>query len=139
MIKLLRHVFFDDFPLKLFSLGLALLVWITVSFAIEQKEASPNSNHARTSEVQTSFHLPVMVIASNGDPGSFKASPNRVQVAVRGEPRIVQSLQATDIRALVDVTGMDAAHAAHMPVEISLPTGITLVSVLPKDVQVTLP
>jgi hypothetical protein len=139
MIKLLRHILFDDFPLKVFSLGLALLVWVTVSFAIAQKEALPGPAHNGSSEVRTSFNLPVRVVSAAADARNFKVSPNRVEVTVRGEPRIVQGLQATDIRALVDVTGIDATHAAHTPVDVSVPTGITLVSVLPKDVQVILP
>jgi hypothetical protein len=139
MIKLLRHIFFEDFPLKLFSLGLALLVWVTVSFAIAQKEALPGPTHNGSSEVRTSFNLPVRVVSAAADARNLKVSPNRVEVTVRGEPRIVQGLQATDIRALVDVTGIDAAHAARMPIDTSLPAGITLVSVVPKEVQVLLP
>jgi hypothetical protein len=43
MILLLRHLVFHDFWLKLFSLVLAVLIWLTVSVAIK-KEVSPVSS-----------------------------------------------------------------------------------------------
>jgi YbbR domain-containing protein len=139
MIKFLRHLVVDDFQLKLFSLALALLFWLTVSFAIQQKEGSPPPTLTLTTEVRTFFNLPVVVMSSASDVRHFKVSPDQVQVTVQGDARIVKNLQSKDIRVMVDLTGIEAAHSLHKRIEVSTPAGVTHVGVLPEEVQVIIP
>jgi YbbR domain-containing protein len=138
MIKLLRHLFIEDFLLKLFSLVLALLFWLTVSFAIRQKEVSPLSLPNATTELHTFSILPVVVLSSAAEARNIKINPSTVEVTVRGKPELLANLESKDIRAIVDVTGIKAPGATKR-IEISVPAGVTYVRVLPAEVQVTVP
>jgi hypothetical protein len=139
MIKFLRHLFLDDFVLKLFSLALALLFWITVSFAIQQKEGLPTPALPLTTEVRRFFNIPVVVMSSASDVRNFKVSPNQVEVKVEGGAPIIENLQSKDLRALVDLTGSETAQNLRKRIEISAPAGITVLSVSSLEVQVIPP
>src|SRR5215467_5026403 len=107
-MRFLRSLILEDFWLKLFSLVLAVLVWLTVSFAI-RKEASPISALNFPVPAHTFFNLPVLVMSSAEDVRNFKVVPSEVAVTVQGEARLLQSLQSKDIRALVDLTSLGSA------------------------------
>src|SRR5439155_25573548 len=62
MIPFLRHLFLHDLSLKLFSLALAVLIWLTVTFAI-RKEYSPIANLKPRNAVPATYVLPVVVLA----------------------------------------------------------------------------
>lgn len=130
MIKFLRHIFLDDVLLKLFSLVLAVVVWLIVTFA-SQKEAGTTP--------RVFYNLPVTVLSSAEDVRSFKVSPNEVVVTVQGDAKALQNLQSKDIRALVDITGVAAARDIRKHVEVSVPEGVTFMSVAPETVQINFP
>ena len=139
MIKLLRYLFVDDFLLKLLSLVLALLFWLTVSFAIQERQGSPSPTIGSIPEIRSFFNLPVVVMSSASDVRNFKVSPNQVEVTVRGDSRLLQNLRSKDIRVMVDLTGIEAAENLRKRIEVSTPAGVTLVSVLPVEVEVLIP
>ena len=130
MIAFLRHLFLEDFWWKLFALVLAILVWLTVTFA-SQKEA-------RTAP-RVFANLPVAVLSGAEDVHNFKVSPSEVEVTVQGDARTLQNLQDKDIRAMVDLTGVAVAEDLHKPIEISVPAGVTCLRVVPKEVKVIFP
>jgi YbbR domain-containing protein len=130
MIRFLRHLVLDDFLLKLFSLALAVVVWLIVTFA-SQKEAGTTP--------RVFYGLPVTALSSAEDVRNFKFSPNQVIVTVQGDAKAVQNLQSTDIRATVDLTGVAVALDLHKRVEVSVPAGITCMRVAPEEVQVVFP
>ena len=131
MITLLRHLVLDDFWLKLFSLALAVLIWVTVTF-VSQKDAGIEQR-------VLSKKLPVTILASAEDVHNFRVSPSEVAVTVQGNPRILQNLQINDIRAIVDLTGVGAARDLRKRIEVSVPAGISQVRVTPEEVQVIFP
>ena len=137
-MRFLRNLIFEDFWLKLFSLVLAVLTWLTVSFTI-RKETSPISALNFAAPERTFFNLPVVVMSSAEDVRSFRVVPNEVAVTVQGEAKILQSLQRKDIRALVDLTGLAAAGDVLKRIEISTPPGVTHVHVIPAEVKVVFP
>jgi YbbR domain-containing protein len=139
MIAFLRHLIFDDFWLKLFSLALAVLIWITVSLAI-QKEVSPVAALALTNPERRTFsNLPVVVMSSASDVRSFKVNPNEVEVTVEGDAKRLQSLQPKDIRVIVDLTGIESARDLTKRIEVSTPAGVTHVLVAPQEVHIIIP
>ena len=69
----------------------------------------------------------------------YRVVPKTVSVTVSGSPEAIAGLQANQIRATVDLTGMDAAQESEAPVEVSVPSGVTLVSVEPAKVGVVIP
>lgn len=139
MIKFLRHLFVDDFLLKLLSLVLALLFWLTVSFAIQEKQGSPPPTLGSIPEIRSFFNLPVVVMSSASDVRNFKVSPNQVEVTVRGDSRLLQNIYSKDIRVMVDLTGIEAAENLRKRIEVSTPAGLTLVRVQPEEVEVIIP
>jgi YbbR domain-containing protein len=130
MIAFLRNLLLEDIWLKLFSLALAVLIWLTVSFA-SQKETGNSP--------RIFYNLPVTVLSTAEDVRDFKVSPNGVIVTVQGDANIVQNLQSKDIRPIVDLTGVAAARDLRKRVEVAVPAGVTCMRVVPEEVQVIFP
>jgi YbbR domain-containing protein len=139
MIKFLRNLFLEDFWLKLFSFALAGLIWFTVNIAINRESAgAPALSLAPTRELTLS-DLPVVVLSSAEDVRTVRVNPKTVDVTVQGEPNLIRELRPRDIRVLLDLTGIPAAHDMRVRVEVILPAGVKQVHVLPEEVQVTFP
>ena len=136
MIAFLRHLIFEDFWLKLFSLALAVLIWITVSLAI-QKEVAPAAPLASATPGRITFsHLPIVILSSASDGRTFKVNPNEVEVTVEADSKRLQSLQPKDLRVLVDLTGIESARGVTKRIEVSTPAGVSPVLVAPQEVQI---
>jgi hypothetical protein len=130
MIALLRRLFVEDFWWKLFSLGLAILIWVTVTYL---SAGGPGTEPRVFSDV------PVGVVSSSEDVHSFKVNPSVVDVTVRADPDILQNLRSKDIRVLVDLTGVTTAHELRKQVVVAVPPGITFIRAVPPEVQVVFP
>jgi YbbR domain-containing protein len=124
MITFLRNLIERDFWLKLFSLVLAILIWLLVSFTIH-KEAAP----------VRIFNIPVLITSSVGNVHNLRAQPVEVEVKVRGEARKLEELETKDIRAFVDATGVQTV-PGFRKIEITVPADITFVQVTPTEVEV---
>jgi YbbR domain-containing protein len=139
MIRFVRHIILQDFWLKLFSFALAFLLWLIVNMAIKH-EVSPVPQLSLTPSKELVFSdLPVSVLSSAEDVRSFSVNPKTVTVTVQADSRSQERLTAKDIRALVDLTGIGAAHDLRKRIQVSTPAGITLLKVYPEDVQVIFP
>jgi YbbR domain-containing protein len=130
MIAFLRKLVLEDLWLKLFSLALALLIWLTVTF-VSQKDV--------WTDRRVFSKLPVTVLASAEDVHGFRVNPADVEVTVQGDPRVMQNLQGKDIRPIVDLTGVGVARELRKHIEVSVPPGVTPVRVAPEEVQVVFP
>jgi YbbR domain-containing protein len=141
MIPFVRKLIAEDFWLKLFSFVLAVLTWFTVNSMANQKEGLSGGPLALGSGLrQKDFtRLPVVILSSAQDVRSFRVSPSEVDVTIQGEPNVLKATEAKDIRVLVDLTGIGAAHDLRKRIEVSIPAGVTLVRVVPEDVQVIFP
>ncbi len=138
MIVFLRELFFHDFWLKLFSLALAVLIWLTVAFAIK-KEGSPVVALTVPLQEMAFSNLPVVVMSSAQDVRSIRVSPSQVEVTVQGEGKTLRGVQAKDIRVIVDLTDIEEAQGLKKRIEVSTPPGISLVRVFPSEVQIVFP
>jgi YbbR domain-containing protein len=137
MIFFLRNLLLRDFWLKLFSLALAVLIWLTVAFTQSGGGRGFFANH--TSPEQTYYNIPVLVVSSAADVRSFKVNPSEVAVTVQGQAKLLHNLQARDIRALVDLTDIESARGLRKRIEVTTPPGITFVQVVPNEVDVLVP
>lgn len=139
MTTFLRELILKDIWLKLFSLGMATLIWFTINIAIQNQVSPvpslPLGNIAR----RTFENVPVMVMTSAEDTRSFRVNPQQVDVTVEGESRVIKSLYSRDIRVVVDLTGIEAAHDMRTRIEISTPAGVTRATASPEEVQVIFP
>jgi YbbR domain-containing protein len=140
MIAFLRTLLLHDFWLKLFSLVLAILIWVTVSFAIHKEVPPATALTNANSDEQTYYNIPVYLMTTAADVRDFKVSPSVVAVKVRGEARRLRDLQADEIRALIDLTGIEAApRGLAKRIKVTTPAGITFVQVVPDEVEVIVP
>lgn len=139
MIEYLRQLFLKDFWLKLFSFALAVLIWFTVNIAINRESSGAPALSLIPSEEKVFSGLPVVVLSSAEDVRSVHVYPKEVEVTVQGEAKLLKDVRSKDIRVLLDLTGIPAAHDMRVRVEVTLPTGISVVRVNPEEVQVTFP
>ena len=125
-----------DFWWKLFSLILAVVLWLTV-YKIRQ---DPVISAAATSGVPLTYgSLPVMVVSTALDVHDFRVQPGMVAVKVSGSPEVMAVLQANQIHPVVDLTDITGGRNLKRRVEVSTPPGVTLISVEPTEVNVLFP
>jgi YbbR domain-containing protein len=138
MIDYLRTLFLRDFWLKLFSLALAVLIWLTITFT---KEGSPLQHLGATGSERTYFNIPVNVMLSASDVAERQGvtlSPREVEVKVRADAKRIDELQPRDIRALVDLRGIESG-GLRKRIDVTTPAGVTLIEVVPDEAEVIVP
>jgi YbbR-like protein len=124
-----------DFWWKLFSLVLAVVIWLTV-YKIREEPVVPASV---VGVPLTYGSLPVLVVSAASDVRDFRVLPGTVAVKVSGPAEVMAVLQANQIHPVVDLTDIASARNLKRRVEISMPPGVTLVSVEPAEVGVVFP
>ena len=125
-----------DLGWKLFSLFLAVSIWLTVHKIYEE----PRNASAPGADVPVTFGtLPVLVVSGASDVRNFRVSPATVAVKVSGPPEVMAGLQASQIHAVVDLTDIQSARDLRRRVDISTPPGVTLMSIAPTNVDVIVP
>ena len=122
-----------DFGWKLFSLFLAVAIWLTVHKIYEEPGVASGLVAGNT---VTFGNLPVLIVSTAKDVRDFRVAPLTVKVTVSGSAEDMARLQASQVRALVDLTDIESAEDLHRLVDVSAPPGITLVSVDPPKVMV---
>jgi YbbR domain-containing protein len=120
-----------DVGWKIFSVFLALVIWLTVHRIYEE----PGAATSRARE-NTYSDLPVLIVSEAADVHDFRVVPATVSVTVSGPPEAMSTLQANEIRATVDLT---TGKELRRKVEISTPPNVTLVSVEPSHIGVIAP
>ncbi|MCS7232559.1 MAG: CdaR family protein [Synergistetes bacterium] len=86
--------------------------------------------------LEREYFLPVRIHGSSVFL-KWRVSPNHVKVKVKGPYTKIMSLNIQDILVLVDVSGVDVKEAT-LPVSISLPPGLEVISVTPEMVKVSI-
>ena len=81
----------------------------------------------------------MFIVATAADVHLYRVAPDTVSVTVSGPPEVIGMLQANQIRATVDLTDIEPAKDLKRRVDVSVPSGITLVSVEPDKVGVIMP
>ena len=132
----MRDFFTNDLGWKLFSLFLAAAIWFTVNGVLHESVPPGTGLSIKTI---TYDHLSVAMVAGSADVRAFRITPSTVKVTVTGPAGIMKNLQASELHAIVNVTGAGFGHGVIMPVEISLPPKVAVVSIEPDRVLVTPP
>ena len=137
----MRDWLIKDFGWKLFSAILALAIWLTVHKILDESVSLPvvMPNLPHNTVAVTFTNLPVLVVSAAADVREFQVKPDAVTVTVSGQPEIISALRSGQIHALVDLTDIETARDLHRPVDISMPTGVTLVTAEPAAVSVVIP
>jgi len=139
----MRDLFLKDLGWKLLSLFLAVAIWLTVHKILTEvpmpvlaDDAGP-ANSTATTIIYS--NQPVELVSAATDVHLYRAAPDEVMVTLAGPSDLMANLQASQIRAVVDLTETNAARDGHVPVEISPPPGVTLIGVNPSRVLVIPP
>jgi YbbR domain-containing protein len=122
-----------DFGWKLFSLFLAVAIWLTVHKIYEEPGVASAVGAGNT---VTFGNLPILIVSTAKDVRDYRVAPLTVKVTVSGPAEEMAKLQANQVRAIVDLTDIESAEDLHQPVEVSAPPGVTLISVDPAKVMV---
>ena len=119
-----------DIGWKLASVILAVIIWVTVF------EYNGGAFDRGMHRQNTYSDLPVSLVSTTGDPRSFQVAPETVTIKVSGPAEAMDKLQGVQIHPFVDVTGKESARSFRLPVNVSLPKGVTLDDVDPSWVGV---
>jgi len=132
----MRDWFIRDLGWKIFSLFLAVAVWMTIyKIRSESESVGPG---AGIQEPATFNNVPILIVSSAADVRDYHVNPASVNVTISGTPDEIAKLHADQVRAFVDLTGIDAGKLQRR-VDISMPPGLSLISVDPQQVDVGVP
>ena len=129
-------LFTKDLGWKLFSLLLATALWFTASHILHESAVPVPDANISTFNYD---NLPVTVVSTTADVRAFHLAPLTVKVTVTGPAAAMKTLQAGELHAIVNVTGASLARGVILPVEISTPPKVAIVSIEPDRVLVTPP
>ena len=133
----LREIITKDFGWKLFSLALAVAIWVTVN-PLSHSPAKP-ANPLPGVGMRTFANLPVLVVSGAADVREVKIEPDVIAVTVSGRPEMLTAMTGQEIRVIVDLTGIEAARGLRKRVDVSLPPGVAFINAEPPQVNVTVP
>ena len=124
----------EDFNWKIFSMILAVVVWLTVHKIRDEPGA------AGLLAVPNTFNnVPVLVVSATADVQDARVAPDSVSVTISGAPDLIAVLRTNQLHAMVNLTGIDSAHDLKRHVDIMVPPGVTLLRVDPPELTVTIP
>ena len=137
----MRDWFIKDLGWKIFSVVLALAIWLTVHKILDESVPSPVVvPPLPPGPVAMTFsNLPVLIVSAAADVREFHVTPSAVTVSVSGRREIMAALLADQVHALVDLTDIETARDLRRRVDISMPAGVALVNVNPAEVNVVIP
>jgi hypothetical protein len=130
----IRNWLVVDFGWKIFSLVLAVGIWLTAHRILFESAQSAGEGSPITYS-----NLPVTMISAVGDVRDYRLLQTTVAVVVAGPPEAIGRLQANQIHVTVDLTDTSTVNSEKQRVEVSVPAGITVVSVRPESIGVIAP
>ncbi|HMP82002.1 MAG TPA: CdaR family protein [Verrucomicrobiota bacterium] len=133
----MRELITKDIGWKIFSLALAVIIWLTVRTV--SQEAPRETGVLGDWQTRTFTQVPVLVISAAAEVREFEIVPQTVDLEVSGRPDIMASLQPRDIQPVIDLTEIEYARSLRKRVTVSAPPGVTLVWVKPAEVNVGVP
>jgi YbbR domain-containing protein len=137
MRAFLRNLVFGDWLLKFFSIALAILTWLAVSFSLQQKPVAV-SGKPDLSE-RPFFDVPVTIVSSDSDVHGFKVKPSEVNLIVRGASNLLESLTRENVRVQVDLTATEVIPGMKRSLGAITPAGVAPMVIEPEQVEIILP
>ena len=122
----------EDLGWKIFSLLLAVAIWLTVHRVLAPGAATGDSTI-------TYDNLPVRIVSAAADMRDYRLLQSTVVVTVNGPPEIIGKLQANQIHATVNLTDTGTVNTLKQRVEVSVPARVTVVSIKPESIGVIAP
>ena len=133
----LRHFFQHNLGLKIFSLFLATLIWVSIRFGMDNNlHLNLPHNPILSVDRKDLLRLSIGVLTPSGSSGGYTVTPAEVLVSISGDAAALGELKAEDVKAFVDLTQHQQSQAEFHTVRVHLPPGITLLRITPKSVRV---
>jgi len=131
----LRDYIRNNYWWKLLSLLLATLTWFTIHTGLRKDQTQQQSS---VSLVNTRIFpaMPITIMTAAADTRGFKVSPERVLVKVIGKEERLETLLPKDIGVFVNLTGNQDADRLRKDIQVHVPEGVIVVSVIPAQVDV---
>lgn len=117
----LRSIFAHQFWLKLLSLVLASLIWLTVK---------ANLGSTGGEATRTFNNRPIMLLTDGAEHVAMVSSPNQASVTVRGPALLIQEMSDQDVHVFVRLHDRNQM-SGEMPVHAHVPAGATVAMVSP--------
>jgi YbbR domain-containing protein len=134
----LRDIVTKDLGWKTFSVVLAIVIWLTVK-SVSSETPVTGTDPLATWATRPFTNLPVLVVSAAADVREFKVSPETVDIRVSARPETIAGISDKEIHVTVDLTDIEAARGLRKRVDVSTPTGVTVVSVVPSEVEIVVP
>jgi YbbR domain-containing protein len=129
-----RELILNNFWLKLFSLVLAVMIWLAIRGNIRTELAGGQNPFRLPANDQ--FARPIMLMTAANDHQAYVVDPLSVNVKVTGDSDALKKLNPNDIQVYVRLTDVMVVHGA-FPVEVKpLPPNVSLQTVWPSHVHV---
>ena len=122
----IRSLILDHFWLKLFSLILATLIWLTVR---------SNLSSASFEENRTFLSRPILVLSDTAEHSGVLVSPSNASVTVRGPTSLVREFTEEDIHVFVRLSDRHQ-FSGELPVHVHLPAGASVALITPTTARV---
>jgi hypothetical protein len=130
----LRHVW-----LKLFSVGLATVIWLGIHRGIHSEvfpEVSIDQLNIDRLLAQKDIRIPVSIVQTPDDHRVFKITPAEVVVIAVGDQRALLGATQKTIKVYVDLTRFTGAESMAEDVRVDVPPNINVLDMSPHSVSV---
>jgi YbbR domain-containing protein len=124
-----------NFWLKLFSVALATVIWLSIHYGVEN-ESTLNRLGVNHLLAQEYIRVPVTVMTAPGDHRAFKIVPNEVFVIAMGEEAALRRAMNRNFKVTVDLTDFHSAQPTAMELQSEAPADVTVEEISPSMVTV---
>ena len=125
-----KSLFQESLWQKLFALGLAILIWLTVSSSEAVRFGALD-----VESVQEISGVPIVVLTRAADVWRYEVRPDRVSVTLRGPSGLLSAVTAMRMEAYVNLVELDQA-SGEVEIHVNAPAGTRVVEVDPSRVLV---
>ncbi len=119
----LRDLILHNFWLKLFSIALATVIWLSIFYSIHNEQ---NLN----------IRVPVSVQTNPGDQRVFRVTPDEVVVIAVGKRAALFQATRKDIRVYIDLTHFTAKVSPAEELKAEAPPDVNVLEIIPSTVEV---
>lgn len=123
-----RDAILNNLGWKLLSLVLATLIWATYSSDLMER--------LRPGSLRRFGSVPVTVLTAATGGRSYRVTPDKVDVVLRGAANLLEVLQPNEVRAYVDLTGVSDTEGLRQQIEVNVPPGFSVARLIPVDAYV---
>ena len=125
-----KTLFQENLWQKLFALGLAILIWLTVSSSEAVRFGALD-----VEAVQEIADVPIVVLTRAADVWRYEVRPERVSVTLRGPAGQLSTVTAMGMEAYVNLVELDQG-SGEVEIHVNAPVGTRVIEVDPPRVRV---